>query len=186
MFIPIVNLFAFGYLYGFLRTPRYASDGGVSLPRWNDWKNFFLDGVRLILFVAVYVALAFSFSLMAEWLIFFCSFSYLHPRWYSLISVLLVVTLPVFLILLMQYQRRQHLRDICQIRALAHYLRYLWWPMIWPALGFLGLQAACGVLYGLAWFVGFGVVFASFNELLRHYGDRIEMSPMETDGTENY
>jgi hypothetical protein len=173
MFIPLVNIFAFGYLYRFIKSPNYSSDGGVHLPPWNFSLQLCCDGLRLILMVAIYMGGVFLGANAFSWMVRMVSGGYLLVRWSTLTPFILVVTMPFFLVCLFRHQRGESICDIFNFRPTLHYLRFVWWPMIWPSLGFIGLQFACGALYGLAWFVGFGVVFASFNELLRHYGDRI-------------
>ncbi|MDR2664023.1 MAG: DUF4013 domain-containing protein [Puniceicoccales bacterium] len=175
MFVPAVNIFAFGYLYRFLRTPRYATDGGVHLPEWDDWRRMFWDGLRLLAFVILYGFGSFLLSTAAEWLVVAGSFGLVRISWSTLMPLILVLLFPLLFVGIMQYQRSESFRELFSAqRGTLHYLRFLWWPMVWPALAFVGLQHVCGVLYGIAWFVGFGVAIASFNELLRHYGDRIE------------
>jgi ABC-type polysaccharide/polyol phosphate export permease len=133
-----------------------------------------VDGLRLLPFLGAYFCLALVCAAFGAWFCHLSSLAHFRPDYFSFLPFLLVVFMPIFPICLMQYQRRQSLRDLCRFRELGHYLRHLWWPMIWPALGFVGLLRACGLLYGISWFVGLGVVFASFHELLRHYGDRID------------
>jgi hypothetical protein len=174
MFVPIVNILAFGYLYRFMRNPRYATDGGVCMPEWDQWNKMAIDGLRLVAFVAAYAMAAFALSLVAEWLVVVGSFGLLPISWSRIMPLILVLFLPIFFVAAMQYQRTERFRDFFSANGIVHYARFLWWPMIWPSLAFIGLQYVCGVLYGIAWFVGFGVSIASFNELLRHYGDRID------------
>ncbi|MDR2667772.1 MAG: DUF4013 domain-containing protein [Puniceicoccales bacterium] len=180
MFVPIVNLLAFGYLYRFMMDPRHSTDGGVQLPDWCDWGKLFSDGLRMILFVATYAVGAFVLSAVAEWLVVVGSFGLLHIPWSMIMPLILTLFLPLFFVALMQYQRTEQFNNFISGRGTLHYLRYLWWPMIWPSLAFVGLQYVCGVLYGIAWFVGFGVAIASYGELLRHYGDRLDDNPHGT------
>jgi hypothetical protein len=174
MFVPLANVFAFGYLYHFLRHPRYATDGGVNLPEWEDWTDLFFDGLRLLFFVFAYVGICLFLSLSAECLIVLGSLGLFHLPWRALLPLMAVLLLPGLLVCLAQYQRRERFRDLLNFPHMLHYLRFVWWPMVWPALGFMGLLNVCQLLYGVAWFIGFGVVFASYNELLRHFGDRID------------
>jgi hypothetical protein len=136
--------------------------------------RLFFCGIRLILFIATYVVIAFTISLAGQWLFAFGSLGHLYAHWFRLFPFFLAILQPMLLTSLLLYQKRERLRDILSLSRSVHYLRFFWWPMLWPALGFIGLQTVCGALYGIAWFAGFGIVFASFNELLRHYGDRIE------------
>ncbi|MDR1438283.1 MAG: hypothetical protein LBI69_04485 [Puniceicoccales bacterium] len=174
MFVPIANLLAFGYLYHFLKNPRYTTDGGIRLDQWGNWIKLFTGGVRLILFLATYVCVACGLSIAGQWLFFLGSVGHLYAHWFRLFPFFLAILQPLLLTALFVYQKRERLRDMLNVARCAHYLRYIWWPMLWPALGFVGLQTVCGALYGIAWFAGFGIVFASFNELLRHFGERIE------------
>jgi hypothetical protein len=174
MFLPVINLFAFGYLYRFMLAPRYATDGGVQLPEWSEWSRMFLEGLRLVVFVASYAVASFVLAVASEWLVLVGSFGMFHMGWSMLMPLFLTLLLPIFFVTVMQYQRTEQFSNFLSGHGTLHYLRYLWWPMIWPSLAFVGLQCVCGVLYGIAWFVGFGVAIASFNELLRHYGDRID------------
>ncbi|MFQ3271460.1 MAG: hypothetical protein ACI9A1_001786, partial [Lentimonas sp.] len=43
-FVPIVNLFAFGYLYRFAAQVRRT--GQLRLPEWDDWAGLFSDGLK--------------------------------------------------------------------------------------------------------------------------------------------
>jgi hypothetical protein len=180
MFVPGVNLLAFGYLYRFVRSPKFATDGGINLPPWDDWQQLFIDGVRLALFILAHVVVAIFLSFFTNRFFYFGSMGYLDIHLTRIFPFFMVVLQPLFLVALMLYQKQERLRDLLDVCAIAHYLHYVWWPMLWPALGFWGLQVVCGVpygivcLYGIAWFAGFGILFASFNELLRHYGDRME------------
>lgn len=180
MFIPGVNLLAFGYLYRFLRFPKFATDGGISLPQWEDWRRLFVDGIRLAIFIFVYVCTAFGFSFFTQHFFYFGSLYHACPHLTRIFPFFMVIFQPLFLVVLAIYQQRERLRDLANIQVIATRLKYVWWPMLWPALGFWGLQAVCGVpyggvcFYGIAWFAGFGILFACFNELLRHYGDRME------------
>jgi hypothetical protein len=185
MFIPGVNLLAFGYLYQFLKFPRFATNGGISLPQWDGWRQLFVDGVRLAVFIFVYVCAALGLSFFIQRFFYFGSLGYLSLHLTRIFPFFMVILQPLFLVSLTIYQRREQPRDLVDVYAIVHRLKYVWWPMLWPALGFWGLQAVCGVpygvvcFYGIAWFAGFGILFACFNELLRHYGDRME----DEDGT---
>jgi hypothetical protein len=176
MFVPILNIFAFGYLYRSMQIPRYSTDGGVQMPDWSDWGELAVDGLRFVSFAAVYIATCLVLSLVSEWLVVIGSFGFIAISWRLLMPLILVLFFPGFFVCLMVYQRSEKIRDLLAPSMLCHYLRHMWWPMIWPALAFIGLQFVCGILYGIAWFVGFGVAIASYNELLRHYGDRIDDS----------
>jgi hypothetical protein len=174
MFVPPASILALGYLYRFLRNPQYATDGGVSLPEWEDWIRLLRDGCRLFFFVLAYAVISICLSLAAKFLVIFSSLSFIRPTCLVFWPFMAVLLLPVFLVCLTQYQRRERVRDLLNLGHLCHYLRFVWWPWVWPALGFVGLACACQLLYGITFFIGFGVVFASYNELLRHFGDRID------------
>ena len=45
-FIPIINLFVFGFLYRFAK--RLLREGSLELPEWEDWGGLFRDGLRFL------------------------------------------------------------------------------------------------------------------------------------------
>jgi hypothetical protein len=51
-FVPIINLFVFGFLYRF--ASRVARDGSLELPEWEDWDGLFKDGLRFLAPWALY------------------------------------------------------------------------------------------------------------------------------------
>lgn len=50
--IPIVNIFAFGYI---LKAAKFSMNDDYSMPEWNDWKNLFLIGFIGTLIILVYM-----------------------------------------------------------------------------------------------------------------------------------
>ncbi|MDR2029912.1 MAG: DUF4013 domain-containing protein [Puniceicoccales bacterium] len=174
MFLPVVNILAFGYLYRFAKDPHYASDGGVQLPEWDRPLSLLVDGLRLICFIVCHLLFAGLLANLTVWTLCFGSLGHVRLHWIFFMPLAVALTLPLFLTCLLLYFQREWVPDCLHILSLDHYIRRFWWPMIWPAMGFVGLQCTCQwILYGAAWFLGYGVVFASFNELLRHFGDRI-------------
>lgn len=52
MFIPIVNIFALGYLYRYAK--KIVLTGRVDLPAWNDWGKLFIDGLIFLAITILY------------------------------------------------------------------------------------------------------------------------------------
>lgn len=173
MFIPIVNFFAFGYLYRFLKTPKRRSDGTMQLPQWNNWGHLFIDGMRLLLFLIVYVVISTLLAVAISLLLFLGSFGYLRAHWLYFFQLMLTILMPMLLIRLRQYQQRERFRDLLKLRlALQNFARF-WGIMLWPALVFLGLGSICGLFYGISWFVGLGMFFACAINIEKAYGSEM-------------
>jgi hypothetical protein len=52
MFIPVVNIFALGYLYRYAGQVRSSGHGG--LPKWEKWGRLFVDGVIFLGIILLY------------------------------------------------------------------------------------------------------------------------------------
>lgn len=62
-FVPILNIFAFGYLYQFVQ--NYKKTSKIYLPEWQKCENLFLDGIRMLIVLLIY----FIFPLTLGWVL---------------------------------------------------------------------------------------------------------------------
>ena len=65
-FVPILNIFAFGYLYRLSRAVRKS--GQPALPAWNNWSGLFLDGLRFGVVWLVFWVLPILLASLIAWL----------------------------------------------------------------------------------------------------------------------
>ena len=154
-FVPVINLFAFGYLYRFSAAIRRG--GRVSLPEWSDWGGLFVDGLRFavvwLLFWLLPVAIVAAFSGLLEAL-GLGVLAYLF-----LVGVLLLAPL-TFCAALYRLQRRQDLRDLSDLRRMWQLCSRCWDRLLVPVLVVLAVGTVLLPLYGFAFFVGHLVMLA--------------------------
>lgn len=162
MFVPIVNIFAFGYLYEFLKEPRVDANGALKLPEWNSFSVLFLNGIRLLLFVVLFMVLSAILSIAISLLTLLLTFAYLRPSSLAFLPLTAFFLLPLMLVHLRQYQTRERFSDILNLRVAYREYQEVFPKMFYPTLAFIGLQMVCGVFFGISWFLGFLLLFASF------------------------
>ena len=104
-FVPIVNIFAFGYLYRLSRAVRKS--GQPVLPAWHDWSGLFLDGLRFTVVWLVYWLLPISLASLIALLMPFVYLGALSSIFF-LTSVLLSTVL--FSSALYRYNMQKNLR----------------------------------------------------------------------------
>lgn len=149
-FIPIVNLFAFGYLYRFAAQLRRT--GQLRLPEWHDWSGLFSDGLKFavvwlaywLLPVMVGVILAIGFSAMG-----------LGALAYLFLSSIFLASSVLFCAALYRLQMRSDYKDLFDVVLIARMSYMKASEFILPALVFTGICAFALPLYGFAFFAGF-------------------------------
>lgn len=162
MFVPVVNIFAFGYLYQFFKEARFNASGTLKLPEWNSFSNLFLNGIRLLLFIVLFIVFSAILSISISVFTFLLTFAYLRPSSLAFLPLAAFFLLPLMLVYLSQYQKRQYIRDIFNVRETFREYQEVFPKMFYPALAFIGLQMVCGVFFGISWFLGFLLLFASY------------------------
>ena len=149
-FVPILNLFAFGYLYRLSRAVRKS--GEPVLPSWSDWPGLFMDGVRFAVVWLAYWLLPICLVAGLSWLL-----TMIHLGALTNIVFLTTVLLSTVLFnsALYRYNMRKDYRDLLDVALI---LRMTWMELprlIVPAFVFLGLFVLLLPFYGFALFGGF-------------------------------
>lgn len=154
-FVPIVNIFAFGYLYRFSRKTR--ATGHVSLPEWTDWRALFFDGLRFgVVWLAYWLLPIFLMSLLSGLL----ATIRLGAISYLVISITVLISPILFSSALYRLQMRSDFKDLLDV-ALIFRMTYIEMPrFVIPAFVFLGIFALSVPLYGFAVFFGFLMLIA--------------------------
>ncbi|MEO0508688.1 MAG: DUF4013 domain-containing protein [Verrucomicrobiota bacterium] len=154
-FVPILNFFAFGYLFRFSRGVRQT--GGLAMPEWEAWNMLFMDGLKFAVVWLAYWLLPLLLALAASVLVGFLglgAFSYL------IFSLAFLLSPILFSSALYRYNMRTDLKDLLDV-ALIVRMTYVEFPrLIIPALAFVGILAVGGALYGFALFFGFLMLIA--------------------------
>ena len=149
-FIPVVNLFAFGYLFRVSRAVRKT--GQPVLPDWSDWVEMFMDGLRFAVVWLGYWLLPILLGMLLTWLMTLIGLGALAnvACW---IVVLLATVL--FSSALYRYNMRQEFRDLLDVMLILRMSRMELPRLIVPTLVFLGVLILLLPFYGFALFSGF-------------------------------
>ena len=149
-FVPIVNVFAFGYLYRLSRAVRKS--GQPALPAWNDWSGLFLDGLRFAVIWLVFWFLPIVLASLIAWLMPFIYLGALTGIFF-LTSVLLSTLL--FSSALYRYNMRRNFKDLLDLMLIFRMTRMELPRLILPGFVFLGFLVLLQPFYGFAIFGGF-------------------------------
>ena len=149
-FVPIVNIFAFGYLYRFSR--RIRKTGQVELPEWSDWQALFFDGLRFaVVWLSYWLLPILIISLLSGVL----GSIGLGAIAYLVISITFLVSPILFSSALYRLQMRSDFKDLLDVPLIVR-MTYVELPrFIIPAFVFVGVFALFAPLYGFAVFFGF-------------------------------
>lgn len=149
-FVPIVNIFAFGYLYRLSRAVRKS--GQPVLPAWQDWQGLFMDGLRFAVVWLAYWLLPILVAAGISWLMTRFYLGALTNVFFVAVALFSTV---LFSSALYRYNMRKEFKDLLDVVLI---VRMTWMELpcsIIPALVFLGTFALLLPLYGFAFFGGF-------------------------------
>jgi len=149
-FVPILNIFAFGYLYRLSRAVRKS--GQPTLPAWNDWSGLFLDGLRFAVVWLVFWLLPILLASLIAWLMPFIYLGALTSIFF-LTSALLSTLL--FSSALYRYNMRRNFKDLLDLLLIFRMTGIEMPRLILPGLVFLGFLVLLQPFYGFAIFGGF-------------------------------
>lgn len=149
-FIPVVNVFAFGYLYRVSVAVRKS--GQPILPEWSDWGGLFMDGIK---FAVVWLAYWLLPLLLVLLLGFLMTFVGLGALTNVLGWLVFLLSTALFSSALYRYNMRKDFKDLLDVMLI---FRMTWMElprMIVPAFVFLGIFVLSLPFYGFALFAGF-------------------------------
>jgi hypothetical protein len=149
-FVPIVNVFAFGYLYRLAQSVRRS--GQLSLPEWGDWAGLFIDGLKFAVVWAAYWLLPVLLAMGISWVLALISLGALCNVFF-LTCVLLATVL--FSAALYRYNMREDFKDLLDLSLILRMARLELPHLILPLLVFVGLCVLLMPFYGFSLFSGF-------------------------------
>jgi hypothetical protein len=149
-FVPIVNVFAFGYLYRIAKSVRHS--GQLSLPDWGDWAGLFTDGLKFAVVWGAYWLFPVVLAMGISWILALISLGALCNVFF-LSSVLLATAL--FSAALYRYNTREDFKDLMDISLILRMTRMELSYLVLPLLFFVGLCVLMMPFYGFALFSGF-------------------------------
>jgi len=157
-FLPVANIFAFGYLYRF--SMQLRQNGKIDLPEWSDWKGLFKDGLRFGLIWLIYwvfpLFLAFSIGFM------FASIG-LRALSYLVITSTFFVASNLFCSALYRFHMNPYFKTLLEVDYVVRMCRVGFGAYVLPILVFSGIFALALPLYGIAFFTGFLLLITHLN-----------------------
>ncbi len=154
MFVPIVNLFALGYLYRYAKS--ILKSGRFQLPNWEEWAKLFLEGLIFIGVLFLYTLV----PILAGWAIylFIAKITMGYLGWFPFFPVSLALVLGPSLTLVGLFSIMEGAKADSLFLKVGKYFKKIfkfWKLLLIGNLAFLGLQFVGFPLYGLAFFIGF-------------------------------
>ena len=157
-FIPIANIFAFGYLYRF--SAQLRKTGEISLPEWNDWAVLFADGLKFGLVWIFYWFLPLTLAIILSSMFLLLG---LHILAYLMMSLMFFAGSILFCSALYRFQMKPHYTTLLDVGYIARMSLVCFEAYLVPILVFAGIFAIILPLYGVAFFTGFLLLIAQLN-----------------------
>lgn len=149
-FIPILNLFAFGYLYRLAALLRRT--GQLRLPEWTDWAGLFADGLKFAVVWLAYWLLPLIVGILIATVF---SALGLGALAYIFVASVFLAASVLFCAALYRLQMRSNYRDLLDVMLIARMSYMQAVEFILPVLVFAGICAVALPFYGFAFFAGF-------------------------------
>ena len=157
-FVPVLNIFAFGYLYRYLRNlPDY---GEFHLPRWNHLQGIFIDGLKCIVVFFIYCLIPILLLWLLSFLLDHMVFSSLGWLPYTFVSIGLITTPVLFASALYQFQLDEKWENLLELKPIVMRVLLVKEYVVVPSLAFVGLCLAGLPLFGFTFFLGMVVYLA--------------------------
>lgn len=135
LIVPVAHFLAFGYIYAMIEQARRGEE--LEFPEWGDWKRLFLNGAAaFVLFLALCVV-----PIFLVWVLVL-PLTFLHYGVFVYLPLVPVVMVsgPLTVASIYQYQKREDFRDAFRFYILTDMLRstkgYFWVPTF-ALIGFL-------------------------------------------------
>ena len=152
-FVPVVNLFAFGYLLRLNKGIRQS--GRIALPEWTDWGGLFMDGLKFAVVWLVYWLVPLLLAYAVASLVGMVGMGILA---YMVVTISFLLAPILFSSALYRYSMRSDFKDLLDLGLIVRMSYGVFPHLIIPALAFVGIFALAAPLYGIAIFLGFAVL----------------------------
>ena len=163
-FIPVANIFAFGYLYRF--SVRLRRTGKVSLPEWDDWAGLFADGLKFGLVWIIYWVLPLSLASVLS--LVFCALG-LHVLSYLSVTATFFATSILFCSALYRFHINPKFKTLFEIGYIFRMSQIGLGAYVLPIFVFAGIFVLSLPLYGIAFFTGFLLLITQLNSFYRSF-----------------
>ncbi len=149
-FVPVLNIFAFGYLYAYAVQVRRRGD--LRLPDWRGWDILFIDGLRFLTIWLLFVAAPLIVAAIMGWLMTLFMGDFVKPTSWLLFSLTVVLAPVWFVIMLERFIQRGSLADLrprlSDLGVVRNLLSSFWLPLF----AMIGIAVVAAPLYGFVLF----------------------------------
>ncbi len=174
MFVPVLNIFALGYLYRYALQVR--REGNFTLPEWSNAGRLFMDGIRFLAILLVFLVLPGALGWgLAILLRLGLSVTGLAILSYIPFALAWVIGLPLSLAGLYLYQSEESFEALLRFEEIFFMTTQEWRHLVIPGLAFTGLVITGLPVYGLAIFLGFTAIIAYYHLVFRFLEERMRM-----------
>lgn len=159
-FIPILNLFAFGYLLEYARQIRQSSHW--DLPEWreHEFSTLFLSGIRFLLLLLAYVGVPLLVGFLLSLLILGLTFGMLGIIAFFPLAAAGFVAPFLFLSSIHAYLEDGIFSDSFQVQRIANSALLMWPKLGISVIAFWGIFLLALPLYGISFFLGIWILIA--------------------------
>ncbi len=152
-FVPILNIFAFGYLYRFAN--QFRQTGTLELPEWNGWGELFAQGLYFFVIGLVYFWIPVFVGWLLALILFGLSLGFLGIVALFPISVAVILGVALMMSALFEFQLNTHWSSLLNWKRIIHRVVSLWPALVLPIILFSGVLFLGMSLFGFAFFIGF-------------------------------
>jgi hypothetical protein len=163
--IPVVNFFAFGYIYALMEKGRRKEP--IVLPDWTDWRTLFVNGLA---FFVILVVLG-GVPIFAAWLLSLPLAATIGPFAKLPFIPAVVLAAPLTAAGVYRFQRREDFRDAFRVPVLLAMLRAAGAHFLIPTFAFLGFLFVGSPVLPFALFLGGAMIFAYYACFFRYLED---------------
>lgn len=153
MFIPVVNIFVWGYIYRYAR--QIKTKGRIELPTWDQWGKLFINGLIFLGVALIFGAIPVLIGWYLSKAINLITIGFLLWLPYIPLSIAVLVAPSLVLISLFSILKGDGFQGpFSKLGANIKTLRKHWKPLILGNITYIGFCIIGLPLYGFAHFIG--------------------------------
>ncbi len=152
-FVPILNLFALGYLYRL--SQEVQTQKNFNFLPWEGWGRLFAQGLVFMGFNAVFIGLPMLLAWLLKHLVILLSFNIMGFLANIPIHLSAFIGPSLCVSALFRYRKTKSFRSLLNLKALIHPLLEQWPRVLLANFCLLGFMGVLAPLYGVASFVGY-------------------------------
>lgn len=164
-FIPIVNIFALGYLYRL--SQEVQTQKKFNFLPWEGWGRLFIQGLVFLGFNFVFIGLPVLTAWLLKHVIILLSFNIMGFLANLPITAATFIGPSLCVSALFRYHQTKSFRSLLNFKQLIHPLLAHWPKVVLANFCLLGFMGVFAPLYGIASFVGYAFYIYYMGGVLR-------------------